>query len=168
MAVWKNSQSCACRELTERVIVACVTRHHTCAHTFVLCRLEGLSCLPQHTAEVDLEGSVRQTWTQIWMLIRPRSPPMGQKDFPRGSSMTVLLLSICKNDVDFLFISACRQKSAGQGPSGVEKFPRQVQPLSSHRARLPGHVRDRDLCFLMGSLIRLVLHELFDLYIRTN
>ena len=29
---------------------------------------------------------------------------MGEQDFPRGSSMTVLLVSICKNDVDFLLI----------------------------------------------------------------
>ena len=35
-----NSETCACRELTGRVIIAIVTRHHMCAHTFVPCRLE--------------------------------------------------------------------------------------------------------------------------------
>ena len=54
-----NSQSCACRELTERVIIAIVTRQHMCAHNFVLCRLGGLSCLQQHAADVDIEGSGR-------------------------------------------------------------------------------------------------------------
>ena len=102
-----NSQSCACRELTGRVIIATVTRHRMCAHTFVRCRWEDLSCLPQHAAEVDLEGRVQQTWlihrTQIWTLIRPRSPPMEEKDFPRGSAMTVLWVSICRNGVEFLF-----------------------------------------------------------------
>ena len=39
MEEFLNSQSCACRELTERVIIAIVTRHHMCAHIFVLCRL---------------------------------------------------------------------------------------------------------------------------------
>ena len=67
-----NSQSCACRELTERVIIAIVTRHHMCAHNFVLCRLGGLSCLQQHAADVDLEGSGRQTWlihrTLMWQV----------------------------------------------------------------------------------------------------
>ena len=58
---------------------------------------------------------------QIWTPIRPRSPSMGEKEFPRGSSMTVLWVSICKKDVDFLFFSACRRKSAGLWPSGVEK-----------------------------------------------
>ena len=35
-----------------------------------------------------------------------------EQDFPHGSSMTVLWVSICKNGVDFLLISAFRQKSA--------------------------------------------------------
>ena len=47
MEEFLNSQSCACRELTERVIIAIVTRHHMCAHIFVLCRLEGLQGLPR-------------------------------------------------------------------------------------------------------------------------
>ena len=50
-----NSQSCACRELTERVIIAIVTLHHMCAHLFVLCKLKSPSCLQQHAAEVDLK-----------------------------------------------------------------------------------------------------------------
>ena len=75
-----SEQRCCMEE-----VHTCVTRHHMCANTFVLCRLENLSCLPQHAAEVDLEGSVRQTWlihrTQMWMLIRPRSPHVGEKGF---------------------------------------------------------------------------------------
>ena len=138
-----NSQSCACRELTGRVIIAIVTRHHMCAHTLVLCRLEDLSCLPQHSAEVDHERRVRQTWliyrTQNWTLIRPRSPPMGEKDFARGSSVTVLWVSICRNDVDFLLISACRQKSAGQGHLEFNNFLARSSPNVTS-SRLAGHV----------------------------
>ena len=79
--------------------------------------------------------------------------------------MTVLWVSICRNDMGFPIRFRMSSKIRKTGPSGVEKFPRQVQPLSSDRARLAGHVRDRHLCFFMGSLIRLVLHELFGLYI---
>ena len=34
MEEFLNSQSCAHRKLTERVIIAIVTRHHMCAHIF--------------------------------------------------------------------------------------------------------------------------------------
>ena len=66
----------------------------------------------------------------------------------------------------FLFISAVVKNPQDKGHLKLKNFlARSV--LSSHRARLAGHVRDRHLCFFMGSLIRLSLHELCDLYIGT-
>ena len=133
-AVWKRSltlQSCACRELTGRAVIA--TRHtppHVCSHSRALRRLKHLSCLPQHAAEVDLEGSARLSWlihrTQICTLIRPRSPPMGEKDFPRGSSMTVFWVSVCKNDVDFLIHFRMSSKIS-QG-SAISEFRKKSSP----------------------------------------
>ena len=42
--------------------------------------------------------------------------------------MTVLWVSFCKNDVDFLFISACRRKSAGQGHLELKNFLARSSP----------------------------------------
>ena len=111
----------------------CHTSPHVCSH-FRAMRIGGSVLSPT-------EGNVRQTRlihrTQIWTLIRPRSPPMGEKDFPRGSSMTVLWVSICKNDVDFLFISAFRQKSAGQGHLELKKFLAKSTPYRHIEPDLP-------------------------------
>ena len=54
--------------------------------------------------------------------------PWSGWDFPRGSSMTVSWVSIFKNDVDFLFNSACRQTSAGQGHLELKNFLARSSP----------------------------------------
>ena len=62
-------------------------------------------------------------------------PQMGGKDFPRGSSMTVLWVSHLQKRCGFPYsFPPRRQKSAGQGHLELKRFPRQVQPPSSHRA----------------------------------
>ena len=56
--------------------------------------------------------------------------PWSGWDFPRGSSMTVSWVSICKNGADFLFLSASRQKTAGQGHLELKNFLARSSPVS--------------------------------------
>ena len=78
--------------------------------------------------------------------------------------MTVFWVSVCRNDVEFFFISACRQKSAGQGHLKLKNF----LARSSLYCQIEPDWRvmcEVDIFGFTRSLIRLVLHELFDLYI---
>ena len=72
--------------------------------------------------------------------------------------MTVLWVSISRNDVEFPFIPTCRQKSAGRGYLEVENFPRRVQPvlytscsLSLREHCCPGTERIAHYMFLVFS-----------------
>ena len=92
--------------------------------------------------------------------------PRSGWDFPRGSSMTVLWVSICKKKkkrCGFPIHFCMSSKIHRTWPYGVEKNPRQVQPLSSHRARQGGSCLRSTSLFLRG--IAGQIHELFDLYI---
>ena len=78
--------------------------------------------------------------------------PRSGWDFPRGPSMTVSWVSISKNDVDFLFISECRQKSAGQGHLELKKFLARSSPYRHIEPDWP----------VMSEINSLFLHAITD------